>query len=263
MRGREHELQLAGDCLREAAQGHGQVLLIEGEPGIGKSALLAEVTALAGRRGFALATAAADELGQLMPFAPLTAALPESPGDLAGPAPRNLGAAQEARHRQQSRPRNPAAGRGSRRPGPGLPGGWVRHDPGPDRAAHRGQPGADQPGRSALGRPGHAHRAARAAPAAGRSPAGLGTGPPHRRGGRRRGPAVRSAGEGRRGPRHAGPADQRRGGRPDHRCAGGPAQLRADRAGRGRGRASRSCSPSCCGACPRRARSRSPGRPPR
>ncbi len=90
MRGREHELQLAGNCLREAAQGHGQVLLIEGEPGIGKSALLAEVTALAGRRGFALATAAADELGQLMPFAPLTAALPESPGDLASPVPRNL-----------------------------------------------------------------------------------------------------------------------------------------------------------------------------
>ena len=86
MRGREHELQLAGERLREAARGHGQVLLIEGEPGIGKSALLAEVAALAGRRGFALATAAADELGQLMPFAPLTAALPESPGDLAAPA---------------------------------------------------------------------------------------------------------------------------------------------------------------------------------
>ncbi len=85
MRGREHELQLAGDRLREAARGHGQVLLVEGEPGIGKSALLAEVAALAGRRGFALATAAADELGQLMPFAPLTAALPESPGDLAAP----------------------------------------------------------------------------------------------------------------------------------------------------------------------------------
>lgn len=88
MRGREPELQLAGDRLREAARGHGQVLLIEGEPGIGKSALLAEVAALAGRRGFALAAAAADELGQLMPFAPLTAALPEPPGDLAAPVSR-------------------------------------------------------------------------------------------------------------------------------------------------------------------------------
>jgi DNA-binding CsgD family transcriptional regulator len=88
MRGRDHELQLAGDRLREAARGHSQVLLIEGEPGIGKSALLAEVAALAGRRGFALATAAADELGQLMPFAPLTAALPGSPGDPAAPASR-------------------------------------------------------------------------------------------------------------------------------------------------------------------------------
>ena len=107
MRGREHELQLASDCLREAAQGHGQVLLIEGEPGIGKSALLAEVTALAGRQGFALATAAADELGQLMPFAPLTAALPESPGDLAGPRP------QEARHRQEPRHQEPAARAGT------------------------------------------------------------------------------------------------------------------------------------------------------
>ncbi len=86
MRGREHELRLAGDCLREAAQGQGQVLLIEGEPGIGKSALLAEVAGLAGHRGFTLAAAAADELGQLMAFAPLIAALPESPGDLAGAA---------------------------------------------------------------------------------------------------------------------------------------------------------------------------------
>lgn len=86
MRGREHELQLAGDCLREAAQGRGQVLLIEGEPGIGKSALLAEVAALARHLGFTVAAAAADELGQLMAFAPLTAALPESPGDLGGAA---------------------------------------------------------------------------------------------------------------------------------------------------------------------------------
>ena len=98
MRGREHELQLAGDCLREAARGHGQVLLVEGEPGIGKSAILAEVTALAGRRGFALAAAAADELGQLMPFAPLAAALPESAGALAWATsgiPGTAGAARE------------------------------------------------------------------------------------------------------------------------------------------------------------------------
>jgi DNA-binding CsgD family transcriptional regulator/tetratricopeptide (TPR) repeat protein len=110
MRGREHELQLAGNCLREAAQGHGQVLLIEGEPGIGKSALLAEVTALAGHRGFALATAAADELGQLMPFAPLTTALPESPGDLAGPPPRKLGTARKPAARNPAATRNPGAG---------------------------------------------------------------------------------------------------------------------------------------------------------
>src|SRR5580692_506366 len=110
MRGREHELQLAGDCLREAAQGHGQVLLIEGEPGIGKSALLAEVTALAGRQGFALATAAADELGQLMPFAPLTAALPESPGDLAGPHPRKLATTRNPAARNPGAGAAPAAG---------------------------------------------------------------------------------------------------------------------------------------------------------
>ena len=92
MQGREHELQLAGDCLRDAARGRGRVLLIEGEPGIGKSAILAEVTALAAHRGFALAAAAADELGQLMPFAPLAAALPESSGALAGPAAGPAGA---------------------------------------------------------------------------------------------------------------------------------------------------------------------------
>lgn len=118
MRGREHELQLAGNCLREAAQGHGQVLLIEGEPGIGKSALLAEATALAGRRGFALATAAADELGQLMPFAPLTAALPESPGDLARhPGTPRPGAPRPPGSRAPGPPRRPARPATSRRLG--------------------------------------------------------------------------------------------------------------------------------------------------
>ena len=41
--GREHELRLAFDCWQKALHGDGQVLLIEGEAGIGKSRLLHEI----------------------------------------------------------------------------------------------------------------------------------------------------------------------------------------------------------------------------
>src|SRR5690349_15906182 len=40
--GREHEETVIGSCLSEAAAGHSRVLVVSGEPGIGKSALLAE-----------------------------------------------------------------------------------------------------------------------------------------------------------------------------------------------------------------------------
>jgi DNA-binding CsgD family transcriptional regulator len=80
MRGRDRELQLAEDLLLGAERGHAGVLLVEGEPGMGKSGLLAEVVSRATRRNFTLANAEADELGQRTPFAPLLAALRETAG---------------------------------------------------------------------------------------------------------------------------------------------------------------------------------------
>jgi DNA-binding CsgD family transcriptional regulator/tetratricopeptide (TPR) repeat protein len=88
MRGRERELKTAGEFLRNAQRGRASVLLVEGEPGMGKSAILDEVARLAREQGFSLAVAAADELGRLMQFAPLAAAFQET-GGLTGPAPRS------------------------------------------------------------------------------------------------------------------------------------------------------------------------------
>ena len=62
MRGRERELQVAAECLGDAERGHGGVLLIDGEPGIGKSEILAQVINEAASRDFTLATAEASEL---------------------------------------------------------------------------------------------------------------------------------------------------------------------------------------------------------
>ncbi|MFC4530048.1 helix-turn-helix transcriptional regulator [Sphaerisporangium dianthi] len=56
MRGREPEWHIVGRLLSAAEQGGGGTLLIEGEPGTGKTLLLAEAAAQASRRGFALAT---------------------------------------------------------------------------------------------------------------------------------------------------------------------------------------------------------------
>jgi DNA-binding CsgD family transcriptional regulator/tetratricopeptide (TPR) repeat protein len=80
MRGREREAQIAADFLRDVEQGGGRVLLIEGEPGVGKSELLGQVINQASSRHFSLADASADELGQEMPLAPLLAALQEPIG---------------------------------------------------------------------------------------------------------------------------------------------------------------------------------------
>ena len=86
MRGRERELQVAAECLGDAERGHGGVLLIDGEPGIGKSEILAQVINEAASRDFTLATAEASELGRQIPFAPLLTALPELVGGRTGDA---------------------------------------------------------------------------------------------------------------------------------------------------------------------------------
>lgn len=67
MRGRRRELNIGLDLLRGAEAGRGGVLLIEGEPGIGKSRILRELSDAAARHRFSLACGAADQsLDQLL-----------------------------------------------------------------------------------------------------------------------------------------------------------------------------------------------------
>ena len=75
MRGRDAEQRVVRGLLRRAQQGLGGVVLVEGEPGIGKSLLLREATDEAATEGFSLAAGAADQLGQAIPFFALRAAL--------------------------------------------------------------------------------------------------------------------------------------------------------------------------------------------
>jgi DNA-binding NarL/FixJ family response regulator len=75
---REPEQRIARDLLRRAQRGLGGVVLVEGEPGIGKSALLREAAGEAAGQGFSLAAGAADQLGRAVPFFALRTALGES-----------------------------------------------------------------------------------------------------------------------------------------------------------------------------------------
>src|SRR6516165_1374382 len=75
MRGRDAERQVVRGLLRRAQRGLGGVVLVEGEPGIGKSRLLHEATDEAAGQGFSLAAGAADQLGRVIPFFALRTAL--------------------------------------------------------------------------------------------------------------------------------------------------------------------------------------------
>ena len=77
MRGREAEQQIIRDLLRRAQRGLGGVVLVEGEPGIGKSLLLHEAIELAAGQGFSLAAGASDQFGQAIPYFALRTALRE------------------------------------------------------------------------------------------------------------------------------------------------------------------------------------------
>ena len=69
--GRDHELSRLISCVAEATAGHGKAVLIEGEPGIGKSTLVRAVCAAAADRGCQVYWGAGDELGQALPLLPI------------------------------------------------------------------------------------------------------------------------------------------------------------------------------------------------
>jgi DNA-binding CsgD family transcriptional regulator len=77
MHGRDAEQKVIRDLLRCAHRGMDGVVLVDGEPGIGKSLLLRNATDEAAEQGFSLAVGAADQLGQEIPFFALRAALRE------------------------------------------------------------------------------------------------------------------------------------------------------------------------------------------
>src|SRR5579872_4155052 len=68
--GRESELALLTGLIRELARGSGGSVLIEGEPGIGKTALVQSATAEAPEAGCQVFWGAGDELGQALPLLP-------------------------------------------------------------------------------------------------------------------------------------------------------------------------------------------------
>ena len=66
--GRDAELASLGTLLRDVAAGQGHAVWIEGEPGIGKSTLLATGLADAEQLGCRVFVLAADELAQRFPL---------------------------------------------------------------------------------------------------------------------------------------------------------------------------------------------------
>src|SRR5215831_7206513 len=68
--GRENEMALLTGLLRELSRGRGSSVLIEGEPGIGKSALVRAAMAGVADVGCQIFWGAGDELGQALPLLP-------------------------------------------------------------------------------------------------------------------------------------------------------------------------------------------------
>jgi tetratricopeptide (TPR) repeat protein len=75
MVGRAPHLGLLKQCLAGARTGHGQILLIAGEAGIGKSRLVVESKRLATQEGFMLLQANCFETDRTLPYAPLIDAM--------------------------------------------------------------------------------------------------------------------------------------------------------------------------------------------
>src|ERR1700754_2476514 len=75
VRGRDAELASIGVQLDRVRSGAGAVLLVEGEPGMGKTRLLAEATRVARRLGVRVGAGAADPGAGVVELAPLMSAL--------------------------------------------------------------------------------------------------------------------------------------------------------------------------------------------
>ena len=75
VRGRDAELGSIGVQLDRVRAGVGAVVLVEGEPGIGKTRLLAEAVRVAGRLGFRVGAGAAEPGARVVELAPLMTAL--------------------------------------------------------------------------------------------------------------------------------------------------------------------------------------------
>jgi DNA-binding CsgD family transcriptional regulator len=75
VRGRAAEYDVVLGLLASMAEGRGKILLVEGDPGTGKSLLLAAAAREAMERGLSLVTAVADELSRATPLAPLLSAV--------------------------------------------------------------------------------------------------------------------------------------------------------------------------------------------
>jgi len=73
--GRVAELAALTHCLSEAASSHGCVVVIEGEPGIGKTLLLTQAANLAASAGFTVLFGSGYELAQDHPFGAIALAL--------------------------------------------------------------------------------------------------------------------------------------------------------------------------------------------
>ncbi|MFF3460770.1 ATP-binding protein [Streptomyces sp. NPDC002730] len=67
--GRDEEMAGLKSAIATVASGNGRAIFVEGEPGIGKSALLHAAAEHAGRTGFRLLVGASEELEQRLPFA--------------------------------------------------------------------------------------------------------------------------------------------------------------------------------------------------
>ena len=73
--GRDSEMALLTGLIKDVARGRGSSVLIEGEPGIGKSALVRAAVAEAPEAGCQVFWGAGDELGQELPLLPFLDAL--------------------------------------------------------------------------------------------------------------------------------------------------------------------------------------------